>query len=131
MQSSRLRAAFFLEERVLFKATFLLVLSALIWLGLALNLRAETCCASFYGYESGRITASGERFRPGGLTAAHRTLPFGARLLVSANRRSVTVRVNDRGPFIRGRCLDLSQGAASALGLARAGVGVVRITRRG
>lgn len=74
---------------------------------------------SYYGSElAGRKTASGERFNPGALTAAHRTLPFGTQLKLTNTRngRSVVVRVNDRGPFVRGRMLDVSRGAASALG---------------
>ncbi len=79
--------------------------------------------ASYYGSESGNRTASGARFNPGGLTAAHRSLPFGTKLRVSHGGRSVVVTVNDRGPFIRGRVLDLSRGAASAIGLTSRGVG--------
>ncbi|MDQ8729541.1 septal ring lytic transglycosylase RlpA family protein [Bradyrhizobium sp. LHD-71] len=81
--------------------------------------------ASYYGSESGRRTASGARFNPMGLTAAHRSLPFGTRLKVTHGGRSVVVTVNDRGPFIRGRVLDLSKGAAHAIGLTGRGVGHV------
>ncbi len=81
--------------------------------------------ASYYGSESGNRTASGARFNPGGMTAAHRSLPFGTKLRVSHGARSVVVTVNDRGPFIRGRVLDLSRGAASAIGLTSRGVGRV------
>jgi rare lipoprotein A len=81
--------------------------------------------ASYYGFESGKRTASGARFNPMGLTAAHRTLPFGTRLKVTHAGRSVVVTVNDRGPFIRGRVLDLSKGAAQAIGLTGRGVGHV------
>jgi rare lipoprotein A len=88
---------------------------------------AEVCRASHYG--SGARTANGERFIPSGLTAAHRSLPFGTMLRVTLGARSVIVRVNDRGPFIPGRCLDLSTGAASAIGLIRAGVAPVIIER--
>jgi rare lipoprotein A (peptidoglycan hydrolase) len=80
--------------------------------------------ASWYGggERLSRRTASGEVFRAGGLTAAHRTLPLGTRLVVSANGRSVVVRVNDRGPAAwTGRSLDLSRGAAVALGMIHAG----------
>jgi rare lipoprotein A len=68
-------------------------------------------------------TASGERMNPAAMTAAHRSLPFGTRLRVT-NRRNgkvVMVRINDRGPFIRGRVLDLSRGAARKLGFVRSG----------
>lgn len=81
--------------------------------------------ASYYGKElAGRKTASGERFNPGGLTAAHRSLPFGTQLKLTnkQNGRSVVVRVNDRGPFVRGRAIDVSFGAAQALGFAGRGV---------
>lgn len=81
----------------------------------------ETGLASWYGRAfHGRRTASGERFDMHAMTAAHRTLPFGSQLLVRnpANDRQVVVRVNDRGPFRRGRIIDLSQAAARALGIA-------------
>ncbi|MEA2884875.1 MAG: rare lipoprotein [Bradyrhizobium sp.] len=81
--------------------------------------------ASFYGNESGSKTASGARFNQGAMTAAHRSLPFGTRLKVTHGGRSVVVTINDRGPFIRGRVLDLSTGAARAIGLTSAGVGRV------
>lgn len=63
-----------------------------------------------------KITASGERFNANALTAAHRTLPFGTRVRVTHKGRSVVVRINDRGPFIRGRSLDLSRAAARKIG---------------
>lgn len=85
---------------------------------------AETVTASYYGAESGHRTASGARFNPQGMTAAHRTLPFGTVLRV-CRHGCVTVTINDRGPFIRGRSLDLSEGAARAIGLTGAGVGRV------
>jgi rare lipoprotein A len=72
--------------------------------------RAETGLASYYGG------------RGGGMTCAHRTKPFGSILTVSANGRTIQCRVNDRGPFIRGRVVDLSVPAARALGMMRAGV---------
>jgi rare lipoprotein A len=86
--------------------------------------------ASWYGPGfSGRPTASGERFNPNDLTAAHRTLPFGTRVRVTYPRtgRSVIVRINDRGPFIRGRTIDLSAGAARQIGLYSSGVGQVQM----
>ena len=86
--------------------------------------------ASWYGGRE-RInarTANGERFRPMGLTCAHRTLPLGTKLLVSNGARSVVVRVNDRGPARwTGRSLDVSRGAAARLGLIGAGVASVRV----
>jgi len=97
------------------------------------NARSFVANASFYGggprkYEPNSHTASGERFDQWGLTAAHRTLPLGTRLLVSHGGRSVVVRVNDRGPAAwTGRSLDLSRGAASAIGLISSGTGAVRV----
>jgi rare lipoprotein A len=75
--------------------------------------------ASWYGTESGRRTANGERFPTGEATAAHRTLPFNTRLRVTDMRtgRSIIVRLNDRGPYIRGRIIDLSPAAKHALGM--------------
>jgi peptidoglycan lytic transglycosylase len=81
--------------------------------------------ASFYGNESGSKTASGQHFNQNAMTCAHRSLPFGTQLRVSLGGRSVVVTVNDRGPFIRGRVLDLSTGAARAIGLTGRGVGHV------
>ena len=81
--------------------------------------------ASYYGDESGSRTASGQRFNQNAMTAAHRSLPFGTKLRVTHRGQSVVVTVNDRGPFIRGRVLDLSKGAARAIGLTGAGVGHV------
>jgi rare lipoprotein A len=92
----------------------------------------RTWTASWYGPGfAGRPTANGERFDPGALTAAHRTLPFGTRLLVTnqATGRSVRVRVNDRGPYVAGRDLDLSAAAARSIGLA--GVGRVTVEAAG
>ena len=63
-----------------------------------------------------KITASGERFNPNALTAAHKTLPFGTKVRVTYKGRSVIVRINDRGPFIKGRSLDLSRAAARKIG---------------
>ncbi len=77
--------------------------------------------ASWYALHS--RTASGERMNPSAMTAAHRSLPFGTRVTVTnkTNGRSVVVRINDRGPFIRGRILDLSKGAAQRLGFVGSG----------
>ncbi len=88
--------------------------------------------ASFYGNqpgEGGPLTATGERYNPSGLTAAHRSLPFGTKVRVTSARtgRSVVVRINDRGPFIGGRIIDLSTGAARAIGLTESGVGTVKL----
>jgi rare lipoprotein A len=74
--------------------------------------------ASVYSTESGSRTASGERLSPGAMTAAHRSLPFGTMVRVTNQRngRTATVRINDRGPFVRGRVIDVSRAAARALG---------------
>ena len=81
--------------------------------------------ASFYGNESGSKTASGQRFNQNAMTAAHKTLPFGTKVRVTHRGQSIVVTINDRGPFVRGRVLDLSKGAARAIGLTGAGVGRV------
>jgi rare lipoprotein A len=81
--------------------------------------------ASYYGNESGSRTASGQRFNQNAMTAAHRSLPFGTKVRVTHRGQSVIVTINDRGPFVRGRVLDLSTGAARAIGLTGAGVGRV------
>jgi rare lipoprotein A len=81
--------------------------------------------ASYYGNESGSKTASGQRFNQNAMTAAPRSLPFGTTLRVTLGGQCVVVTINDRGPFIRGRVLDLSKGAARAIGLTGAGVGHV------
>ena len=86
--------------------------------------------ASYYGEGfRGRPTASGDRFDPDAFTAAHRTLAFGTCLRVenAENGRSVRVRVNDRGPFVAGRLLDVSEAAARALDFVRRGVARVRL----
>jgi rare lipoprotein A len=79
---------------------------------------AQVGLASYY--RSGLKTANGERFNPHGLTAAHRSLPFGTKVRVQNVKtgRSVIVRINDRGPFVPGRVLDLAFGAARMIGLA-------------
>lgn len=87
--------------------------------------RSFSGIASYYGNEAGNKTASGQRFNQHAMTAAHRTLPFGTKLKVTHGSRSVVVTINDRGPFIRGRVLDLSKGAAHAIGLTGRGVGRV------
>jgi rare lipoprotein A len=77
--------------------------------------------ASYYGNESGSRTASGQRFNQNAMTCAHRSLPFGTKLRVTHGDRSVVVTVNDRGPFVRGRVLDLSTAAARAVGISGVG----------
>jgi len=95
---------------------------------------AESGHASFYGRElAGRRTASGEVFRPDGMTAAHRSLPFGSRVKVTnhSNGKAVVLRITDRGPFVRGRIIDVSHGAARALGFVGQGTTRVTIERLG
>lgn len=90
----------------------------------------ETGKASFYANKfNGRKTASGERFRNSALTAAHKTLPFGTTVKVTnvKNGKSVKVRINDRGPFVAGRIVDLSARAARAIDIHKEGVGTVKV----
>lgn len=89
--------------------------------------RAYNARASWYRH--GRITANGERYNPMGFTTAHRSLPFGTmvRFTNPENGQSVTVRVNDRGPYVRGRDFDLSLGSARALGFEHKGIMVLRV----
>jgi len=115
---------------------FVAALVLLLAVGCARNLRSESTAeegeASWYGPGLyGRKTASGEVLRPGMLTAAHRTLPFGTCLRVTnlENGRAVEVRVNDRGPYAAGRILDVSEAAAGALGMRGRGVTRVRLER--
>ena len=89
--------------------------------------RSFSGMASFYGNESGSKTASGQRFNQNAMTCAPRSLPFGTKLRVTHGGNSVVVTVNDRGPFVRGRILDLSTAAARAVGLTSAGVGRVTV----
>jgi rare lipoprotein A len=103
-----------------------------VCLSFAGGAQAESGIASVYGAgdgHAGKKTASGERMNPSAMTAAHRTLPFGSHVRVTNKRngRSVTVRINDRGPFVRGRVIDLSPAAARALGFA--GLAPVTLSR--
>ena len=109
-----------------------MVLSVLLAL-ICLESTAHAEVASYYGKEhAGRRTASGERFNPGAMTAAHRTLRFGTKVRVTNTRnntrngRSVVVRINDRGPFVKGRSIDLSSGAARVIGMG--GAAQVKLT---
>lgn len=90
---------------------------------------AESGVASWYGWESGNRTAMGRAFDPAGLTAAHRTLPLPTtvHVLNLDNNRSVVVVVNDRGPFVEGRLIDLSHGAAQHIGMSRTGTARVTV----
>ncbi len=109
------------------------------WLLLALPVLAQagdsrkhvgTGTASYYGKEFyGSRTANGERFNPSGLTAAHRTLAFGSRVAVTnlSNNKEVVVRINDRGPWGRGRIIDISYAAAKQIGMHRSGTARVKL----
>ena len=85
--------------------------------------------ASWYGSEGGSRTANGERYNPNGLTAAHRTLPFGTKVRVTSLKtgKSAIVRINDRGPFIRNRIIDVSAATAAAIGIKGDGIGEVKM----
>jgi len=101
-------------------------------LALAMPAAAESGSASWYGPGfQGRRTASGERFDQNAVTCAHRTARFGTRLRVMDTRtgRAVVCRVNDRGPFVPGRVVDLSRGAAARLGILSRGTARVTVTR--
>lgn len=110
-------------------AAVILTVAALFLASASGALSCEPMVASWYGAESGNRTANGERFDGTSLTAAHKTLPFGTRLKVSYGGRSVVVRINDRGPYIKGRHIDLSRAAAARIGLIPAGVGKVCVER--
>ena len=94
------------------------VVSVVIAQAGSLRAHGQSGIASVYSTESGRGTASGARLNPGVLTAAHRSLPFGTKVRVTNNNngRSVVVTINDRGPFVRGRVIDLTPAGARALG---------------
>lgn len=99
-----------------------IIIAALAFACVASSVQAETCTASQYGIGDGyhgKRTASGERFNTYAMTAAHKTRSFGSHVTVTNrnNGRSVVVRINDRGPFVRGRCIDLSRAASNAIGM--------------
>lgn len=107
-------------------------LAAAVLIGAASIAHAETGGASWYGPGfHGRRTASGERFDQNAMTCAHRTARFGTHLRVTDTRtgRSIVCRVNDRGPFVSGRIVDLSKAAAARLGILSRGTARVTITR--
>jgi rare lipoprotein A len=94
------------------------------------NSTIQVGTASWYGRrQAGRLTANGERFNPQAMTCAHRTLPLGSVVKVTdiATGKNVSLEVNDRGPYVRGRIVDLSEGAARELGVGDKGVMVVRL----
>lgn len=105
------------------------IVGLLIWTVPAHAGEATCGRASYYGTESGNRTANGEAFDGTSMTSAHRTLPFGTKLRVTYRGKSVVVRVNDRGPYVSGRFLDLSKAAAARLGMIDAGVALVCVER--
>lgn len=117
---------------VLFGTTLGLIATTLFILApqAASPAKAATFCGGASWYAMTSRTASGERANPNTMTAAHRTLPFGTKVVVEnmRNRRKVTVRINDRGPFVRGRIIDLSKAAAQKIGMVRSGTARVRVT---
>lgn len=109
---------------------FVILLCSLICFSSCSRKITENGKASYYADKfEGRRTASGETFRQNGLTAAHRTLPFGTKVTVIniSNGKSVKVRINDRGPFSQGRVIDLSKKAAKRIGMLTTGVAVVEV----
>lgn len=109
---------------------FATALFAFLFAGQHVEARSLTCRASWYGVESGRTTANGERFNPRAFTAASRTLPFGTVIEVRYRNRRVRLRINDRGPARwTGRCLDVTRAAARTLGFAGRGTALVTISR--
>jgi rare lipoprotein A len=99
-------------------------------IGLNTNEAAASQCGKASWYSAGSRTANGERMNSNALAAAHRSLPFGTHVRVEnlKNGQSVVVRINDRGPFVRGRVIDVTRGAAVALGMIHSGTASVRVT---
>lgn len=106
------------------------VFLSMVILCLATNVQAAWSGMASY-YWQGQMTASGVRFNPNAMTAAHKTLPFGTKVLVTNKRngKSVVVTINDRGPFIKGRIIDLSKAAAAKIGMLGSGVAPVTVTK--
>lgn len=110
------------------RSVIALVVTAL----LSLPAYAETGKASYYGKSHhGKRTACGTKFNMHGMTAAHKRLPCGTKVLVTnlRNGKSVSLTITDRGPFVRGRVIDVSLGAAQALGMVQSGVAAVRLSQ--
>ena len=110
----------------MFKAFAAIALFAAVTATAEAGTKPVTGMASYY--KSGRFTANGERFNPMGLTAAHRTLPFGTKVRVTClqSGRCTVVRINDRGPFVRGRIIDLTPAAAAQIGLTKT-IGLTKV----
>jgi len=107
------------------------LLAFVVLAGTNTNADALTQCGKASWYAMTSMTASGERASPNTLTAAHRTLPFGTKVRVTNRRngRSIVVRINDRGPFVKGRVIDVTKRVASKLGFVNAGWTRVVVTR--
>jgi len=105
-------------------------LGTLVLLGAAVPAQANTQTGIASWYQMGHTTANGERYNPDGMTAAHRSLPFGTVVEVKNlnNGRTVRLRINDRGPFVGGRIIDVSRGGARHLGLMGSGTARVKVT---
>ena len=99
-------------------------------MGMTGQAEAASQCGKASWYKMGTTTANGERMNPQAMAAAHKSLPFGPKVKVEnlSNGRSVVVRINDRGPFVHGRVIDVTQGAAERLGMIRSGVARVKVT---
>ncbi|GAB3645502.1 septal ring lytic transglycosylase RlpA family protein [Echinicola sediminis] len=122
-------SAVFLKKRILFWICILLLSSSCASLSLS-SRQVQTGKASYYADKfNGRKTASGEKYHPGKMTAAHGNLPFGTKVKVKnlQNGKTVKVRINDRGPFSSGRIIDLSRKAAQRLDMIQRGVVSVEI----
>lgn len=120
----------FMSLSLALPATVLFAKETLSHKSQAAHTKPITGIASYYGGKfHGKRTASGEVFNKNAMTAAHRSLPFGTRVKVTnlRNGRTVLVRVNDRGPHVRGRIIDLSQAAAKKIGLSHAGTARVKL----
>lgn len=123
-----------LDEVAGLVAGTVIILGIAFWvvMGTVPQVQAESCTnmnASWYGTESGSRTADGSFFDGTQLVAAHKTMKFGTKLRVTYQGKSIVVTVRDRGPYIKGRDLDLSRAAAARIGLIHAGVGTVRVCR--
>jgi rare lipoprotein A len=117
-----------LEAKIAMKPMLICMILLLAFGGFASRPEAKTAVGWASFYKSGSRTANGEHFDPLGFTAAHRSLPFGTRVLVTnlKNGKWVIVRINDRGPTLQSRVLDLSFGAAKVLGLDKLGIAQVK-----
>jgi len=121
----------FMKRGVMRKILMTAAAAAILAFPMAAPAAAAQECGRASWYALTSKTASGERMNPSAMTAAHRTLRFGTKLKVTnpRNGKSVIVRINDRGPFSKGRVIDLSLGAAKVVGLTQSGVAKVKVVR--